>query len=61
MKAMIYKTYYASPLGDIALESDGKVLTGFRFEYQGQDDGRGPGREEGLGEDWDEGPFSTPV
>ena len=61
MKAMIYKTYFASPLGDIALESDGKVLTGLRFEYQGQDDGRGPGREEGLGEDWDEGPFSTPV
>lgn len=61
MKAMIYKTYYASPLGDIALESDGKVLTGLRFEYQSQDDGRGPGREEGLGEDWDEGPFSTPV
>ena len=65
MKAMIYKTYYASPLGDIALESDGKVLTGLRFEYQGQDDGRGPGREEGreesLEEDWDEGPFSTPV
>ncbi len=32
MKAMIYKSCYASPLGDIALESDGKVLTGLRFE-----------------------------
>ncbi len=51
MKAMIYKTYYSSPLGDIALESDGKALTGLRFEYQSQDDGRGPSLEADLGKE----------
>ena len=51
MKAMIYKTYYASPLGDIALESDGEALTGLRFEYQSQDDGRGSSLEADLGKE----------
>lgn len=72
MKTMIYKTYYASPLGDIALESDGKDLTGLRFEYQSLDNGRGSVRDEGQGEfpgqepdetledDWGQDPFSSP-
>ena len=29
---MLYKTHYASPIGEIALESDGETLTGLRFE-----------------------------
>ena len=46
MKTMLYKTHYASPIGDIALESDGEVLTGLHFEERDADTSQDEGGEE---------------
>ena len=46
MKTMLYKTHYASPIGDIALESDGEALIGLRFEFQDPELSQDEGGEE---------------
>ena len=43
---ILYKTHYASPIGDIELESDGVVLTGLRFKYLGPDSPQDDGKDE---------------